>query len=74
MSNKPFPILRCIGCDQTPDQIDEYVEMAQSMNVTPWEYVRREEGTLNHANGHFACTRCYLDMGMPSSPSGWVAP
>jgi hypothetical protein len=69
-----FPQLRCIGCDRTPDQIDEYVEAAREMEVSPWEYVRREEGTLNPDNGHFACTACYIEMGMPSSSRGWRAP
>jgi hypothetical protein len=69
-----FPEIRCIRCDRTPDQIDEYVEAARDMDVSPWEYVRREEGTFNWRNGHFACTDCYLDMGAPSSPTGWVAP
>jgi predicted alternative tryptophan synthase beta-subunit len=42
--------------------------------VTPERYVACEEGTFNCNNGHFACTTCYVKMGMPSSPRGWVAP
>lgn len=64
----------CIGCNKSPGEIEEYVEMANEEGCTPDEYVRREEGTYNRENGHFACTDCYCDMGMPSSPRGWVAP
>lgn len=38
------------------------------------EYLRYEEGTYNHENGHFLCTPCYIEAGMPSSPRGWRAP
>jgi len=37
-------------------------------------YVRSEEGTYNPQNGHFLCDRCYINAGMPSSPSGWRCP
>ena len=37
------------------------------------EYVLKEEGTLNPTNNHFACDKCYIKLGMPSSPRGWVA-
>jgi hypothetical protein len=70
----------CIGCWKFPSQIEEYriavEEIAADTGVryTPEEYVRQEEGTYNDQNGHFACTDCYIKMGMPSSPQGWVAP
>lgn len=33
------------------------------------------EGTYNKENGHFACTECYIKIGMPSAPwPGWKAP
>jgi hypothetical protein len=67
-------IYRCIGCGKSPDEIEEYVDQANAQDVTPDEFVELEEGTLNHANGHFACTECYISMGMPSSPRGWKAP
>jgi hypothetical protein len=66
--------IRCIGCEKTPDQIDEYTEMAALEEMTPEQYVKVEEGTYNPENGHFACTSCYIRMGMPSSPRGWKAP
>lgn len=64
----------CIGCNKKPEEIEEFIELAKEMNVTPDEAVRREEGTYNHANGHFTCTDCYIEIGMPTSPEGWVAP
>lgn len=72
----PYMEPLCIGCSKTPDQIEEYVEAAAEEDMTPDEYVRCEEGTYNRANGHFACTPCYIAMGMPSRPypQTWVAP
>jgi hypothetical protein len=37
------------------------------------EYVLEEEGTLNPENNHFACDECYIRLGMPTTPWGWVA-
>lgn len=67
-------IYRCIGCRKEPHEIAEYVEAAADEGCTPERYVQTEEGTLNRENGHFACTECYIGMGMPSSPEGWIAP
>lgn len=64
----------CIGCGKHPDDIEEYREIVAGTDEAPDDYVRQEEGTYNPANGHFACTDCYIEMGMPSSPRGWVAP
>lgn len=64
----------CIGCGKSPDEIDEYVFYAQLNDMTPLDFVMTEEGTYNGENGHFACTDCYIKMGEPSSPQGWVAP
>ena len=55
----------CIGCNKTPDQISEYVNMGEEEDMTPEEFVRKEEGTYNKANGHFWCTACYIDAGQP---------
>jgi hypothetical protein len=68
--------IRCIGCGKTPDELDEYARefLGYPESWTRTDFVRREEGTYNPANGHFACTRCYIAMGQPSTPSGWKAP
>lgn len=64
----------CTGCNMRPSEIEEYLEAAAVEEMTPDDYVRAEEGTYNRANGHFLCTPCYISAGMPSSPTGWVAP
>ena len=66
----------CVGCLKTPDQLDEYLEMAELEDMTPANYVRQEEGTFNPVNGHFLCTSCYIDAGMPVGGGNkrWVAP
>jgi hypothetical protein len=64
----------CIGCGKRPADIKEYVEAADESGMTPDIYVKVEEATFNPENGHFACTECYIRMGMPSSPTGWKAP
>lgn len=64
---------RCMKCKRTPDMIEEYVEGAAEMGVTPDVYVRVEEGTYNPDKERFACTDCYIEMGMPTAPQGWRA-
>ena len=71
------PLSRCVGCDKTAADIHEYTPEStgeEGKLADPEEYVWAEEGTLNHANGHFACTACYIKMGSPSSRYGWKAP
>lgn len=64
----------CVGCNKHPDEIEEYTDPEVIGDDTPDDYVRAEEGTYNRENGHFLCTDCYVQAGMPSSPRGWVAP
>lgn len=66
----------CTGCNKHPNEIEEYIDGATECEMTPDAYVREEEGTYNHANGHFLCTDCYIKAGMPSLryPAKWVAP
>ena len=66
--------LICTGCNKKPQELLEYVEAAEDENITPDEFVWQEEGTLNKSNGHFLCTLCYMEAGMPEHPSGWKAP
>lgn len=65
---------RCQGCMKRPEEIDEYVVSAREHSLTPDEYCKQEEGTFNHENGHFLCTQCYIEAGMPEHPQGWVCP
>ena len=67
---RPF----CPACKKHPDELAEYVDAAADAGMTPDEYVISEEGTYNAENGHFLCTPCYFDRGMPSSPGGWTCP
>jgi hypothetical protein len=65
---------RCCSCGKTPAEIGEYVELAEvGEYASPDEAMRKEEGTYNPETNTFACTACYLKMGMPSSPRGWKA-
>lgn len=66
----------CTGCNKTADEIPEYIECAEENDMTVEEYVQSEEGTYNPKNGHFLCTDCYIEAGMPSLPypKKWVAP
>lgn len=64
----------CPYCDRHPSEIEEYIEGAESIDSTPDHYVATMEGTYNSENGHFACTTCYIAIGMPIAPEGWVAP
>lgn len=55
----------CVGCGRTPDQIKEYIISAHEEGITPEQYARLYEGTYNRQNGHFYCTKCYIEAGMP---------
>lgn len=66
--------LVCIGCGKSPSELVEYSPAATGEDMDPDDYVLAEEGTLNRSNGHFACTDCYIKMGMPTAPRGWKAP
>lgn len=74
--NKLILIPICVGCKKTPSEIEEYVEMAKEEKITPDRYVMESEGTYNRLNGHFMCTDCYIEAGMPSlpAPAKWIAP
>lgn len=64
----------CARCGKRPAELEEYVEAAEASDMSPDDYVRAEEGTYNRESGHFLCTPCYCDAGMPSSPRGWICP
>lgn len=79
MQDRPSEF-RCYKCKRSPEQITEYIVTAKEAGMTPSDYVWQEEGTLNPANGHFACTTCYINAGMPvgadgrGGPGRWMAP
>lgn len=64
-----------VYCMRHPEEIEEYREYSKEAGMTPDEYVMREEGTYNPLTRHFACTECYMKLGMPTAPGrGWKAP
>jgi hypothetical protein len=63
----------CAGCGRTPIEIGEYKHNGEGLTAD--EFVRQEEGTYNPDTNHFACTECYIRMGMPTAAGrGWKAP
>lgn len=80
--------LVCIGCGKKPEDIAEYVELAcvtkedydeliagprERLVEAAREACYENEGTLNTCTGDFTCTDCYIKLGTPSHPNGWVA-
>jgi hypothetical protein len=70
----------CFRCGKTPDELEEYVDLAiectefHDDDYTPDDVVRYEEGTFNSESNRFCCTMCYVAIGCPSGPTGWIAP
>lgn len=66
----------CTGCNKPATEIDEYIEYASDNGISVQQYVEEEEGTYNQENGHFLCTDCYIEAGMPALPypARWIAP
>jgi hypothetical protein len=63
----PKVIPQCAHCGKHPEEIPEYVEMAEEEGFRhASQAVRRNEGTYNLANGHFYCTKCYIIVGTPN--------
>jgi hypothetical protein len=60
----------CINCKKTPGELKEYVEEAKDLGITPDLYVQFNEGTYNFDKNIFACTSCYVEMGMPVGVAG----
>ena len=57
--------MNCWRCKKQPAEIAEYVDIAREEETTPEKYVRDNEGTFNPGTGHFYCTECYIEAGMP---------
>jgi hypothetical protein len=67
----------CFKCGRSPSEIPEYQcgdFWEEGEYDSPEDFIIQNEGTYNPKNGHFACTECYIAIGMPSSPQGWKAP
>lgn len=61
----------CFSQEEYDELQASTIDVRQNRRI---EFVRKEEGTLNVINGHFACNKCYVKIGMPASRRGWVAP
>ncbi|RAP77551.1 hypothetical protein DL346_03475 [Paenibacillus montanisoli] len=57
--------LRCKVCRKPPCEISEYIVNACLAKISPDEYVRKEELSLNPQTGLFYCTSCFIKIGMP---------
>ena len=57
--------MKCKACGKAPNELSEYVSAAKVANITPEEYIRKEEGTYNRKTDLFFCTPCYVKVGMP---------
>lgn len=68
----PEPI--CFRCRKKPSEMEEYSPAMTDSSLSAADYVRAEEGTYNPRSNQFACTPCYIAIGMPSSRFGWTAP
>ena len=68
--------IRCCCCGKKPEELEEYIEGAHEEGMTPEAYVQQEEGTFDPDTGGFACSPCYIRMGMPTRPypDSWRAP
>jgi len=51
----------------------EYIDNWREEDETRSEYIMNNDGTYDPATGFFACDRCYIMLGQPSSPQGWKA-
>ncbi len=68
----PDPV--CAGCNTRAADIVDYQELGRDAGMSAAEYVLHEEGTLNTKTGKFLCDPCYIKLGMPTAPGGWVVP
>lgn len=57
--------MKCKICGKEPKNLEEYVEAAKELGVSPEYYVRTEEGTFNPETEMFYCTACYIFIDMP---------
>lgn len=61
------PLVQCRGCGRFPDQIDEFVEMAEDepdFYKTPTA-AAKSDGTYNRTTGKLWCSMCYIKHGRP---------
>ena len=71
-TDKPEPFdPHCQRFAHDMEYLDSFID---NRVETREDYIRTEEGTYNPENGHFLCDDCYMAVGQPSSPRGWICP
>lgn len=60
----------CFYCGKYANELPSVLAAAQANDMTAAE-LARDDGTYNRNLNQFACDACYIEAGMPSSPSGW---
>jgi hypothetical protein len=66
MQTETKVVLKCIGCDKTPEELPDFKHNEEGMN--PTEFVIEHERTLNRfEKDKFYCVTCYIKAGMPST-------
>lgn len=65
------PKLVCALCEETPTECNYEAFCLPRQSVD--DYVWENEGTLDKKTGKFLCDMCYVELGCPSSPTGWTA-
>lgn len=67
----------CFRCGRPASSFTEYGDFTGTPGMIAGDrarYVREQEGTYNPDTNRFACDACYIAIGMPSGPTGWMAP
>jgi hypothetical protein len=62
--------LICVNCKKAPHEIEDYIDAAKDIGLPPDLYVQFNEGTYNFDKNIFACTQCYVLLGMPLGTAG----
>lgn len=77
LSSVAVPEPLCIGCQRVASAIPEMCEHAEAEQLSTTA-LARQFGSYNDRNGHFACMKCYANMGAPSDRFSrlqqWIAP
>jgi hypothetical protein len=76
---QPLPKYRpgvpqCAVCGKNANQLITKAEAVDCLGPkgTPTQ-MAKDDGTYNRRSGRFACTPCYIAIGMPTLPGyGWV--
>lgn len=54
--------MKCEFCLRKPSEIEDYIVAADECDLSPNEYVKKEEGSYNRSTKTFCCPTCYSKM------------